>query len=100
MLDLAISIDTDSKGNDIIETNHGEKLKAPDWPQDCEFQMIAYHPLDKTCEVISADVLSDDIGHAIRALQAARAFKDDQPEWYRRLARCAAGATSLRSEQQ
>lgn len=96
MLNLAIVTDTDADGTDIVETNHGDNFKAPDWPRDCEFQMVAYRPSDKTCEVVSADVLADDIGRAIRALQATRKFRGDQPDWYRRLARYAVGAPSMR----
>ena len=40
MLDLAIFIDTDAKNTPIVETNNGVEMKAPDWPQDCDFQLI------------------------------------------------------------
>ena len=42
MLDLAISVNTDSRRTTIIETNRGVKLKAPAWPQDCDFQLVAF----------------------------------------------------------
>ena len=54
MLDLAISIDTDSKGTPVVETNHGVRLKAPEWPHDCEFQLVAFNPSGRTCEVVVA----------------------------------------------
>jgi len=46
MLDLAIEMDTDSRNTSIIETNHGVQLKAPDWPHDCEFQLVAAYSGD------------------------------------------------------
>ena len=95
MLDIAISIRTDSFGCDIIETNHGNEFMAPDWPHDCEFQIVAYHPLDKTCRVVSANALADDIGKALLALRASAGFKGDQQEWYRRLADYSSGTPSM-----
>ncbi len=89
MLDLAISIDTDSKNITIIETNHGVELKAPDWPQDCDFQLIAFDASRDSCEVVSAEVLAEDIGKALVMLEQVMAFKFGKPDWYRRLERCA-----------
>ena len=84
MLDLAISIDTDSTNTTIIETNHGVELKAPDWPQDCDFQLVAFDPLGETCEVVSAECLAEDIGEALEAL-GSTSFNGGKPDWYRRL---------------
>jgi hypothetical protein len=95
MLNLAISIDTDADGIDIVETNRGDSLKAPDWPRDCEFQMVAYRPSERICDVVVAHVLAEDIGHAIRALREAGMLQSDAPDWYMRLAHYAAGARSL-----
>ena len=89
MLDLAISIDTDTKNTTIIETNNGAKLKAPDWPQDCDFQLVAFDPLRETCEVVPAESLAGDIGKALRRLDTAAPFRGRKPVWYRRLERYA-----------
>jgi hypothetical protein len=95
MLDLAISIDTNFSGTDIIETNHGGVFEAPEWPRDCEFQLVAYRPSDKSCEVISATALAEDIGHAINALQMSDTFDGAQSEWYWRLKQYAAGTAPM-----
>jgi hypothetical protein len=92
MLDLAITIDSDSRGIDIVETNHGERFKAPFWPRDCEFQIVAFKPGAKTCEVVESGALAEDIGEAIRALKKAGAGKGRRPEWFERLSRYADGA--------
>jgi hypothetical protein len=85
MLDLAISIDIDSKNTTIIETNNGVTLKSPDWPQDCEFQLVAFNPARSTCEVVWADGLVEDIGEALAALEGVPSLKGRKPDWYRRL---------------
>jgi hypothetical protein len=85
MLDLAISIDTDSKNTTIIETNSGVILKAPEWPQDCEFQLVAFKPSGQTCEIVWADGLAEDIGEALVALQREPSLKGRKPDWFRRL---------------
>jgi hypothetical protein len=89
MLDLAISIGTDSKNTTVIETNHGVVLKAPDWPHDCDFQLVAFNPSGSTCEVVWADCLAEHIGEALAALNKASHFKGRKPDWYRRLVRYA-----------
>jgi hypothetical protein len=94
MLDLAIRIDTDARNTPIIETNHGLELKAPGWPQDCDFQLVAFDPSEETCEVVSADDLAGDIGEALMALDRAALFKGQKPDWYRWLERCAARGPS------
>lgn len=94
MLDLAISIGTDSKNTVVIETNHGVELKAPEWPHDCDFQMVAFDPEGETCEVVWTESLAEDIGRALVALDRAAALKGRKPDWYRRLERCATGAPS------
>lgn len=93
MLDLAISIDTDARGTTVIETNHGVQLKAPRWPQDCEFQLVAFNPSGKTCNVIRTEHLAEDIGRALTALASSAALKGRKPDWFRRLERCAEAAT-------
>jgi hypothetical protein len=94
MLDLAISIDTDARGTTVIETNHGVALKAPKWPQDCDFQLVAFSPSSRTCEVIWTEQLADDIGKALRALDDASVLEARKPDWYRRLIRYARGAAT------
>jgi hypothetical protein len=89
MLDLAIEIDTDEKNIPIIETNHGVELRAPEWPHDCEFQLVAFDSRGK-CEIVYADCLAEDIEKALRALDRAAVFKGRRPDWCRRLERYAA----------
>lgn len=89
MLDLAISVETDRNGTTIIETNHGVRLKAPDWSQDCEFQLVVFSPLARTCHVISTEQLADDIRKALAALGDAGVLKPRKANWYRRLRRYA-----------
>lgn len=93
MLDLAIPIDTDTKGTNVIETNHGVQLKAAKWPQDCEFQLVAFNPAGKTCKVISTEQLVNDIRDALKSFQAAGTVKTRKPDWYHRLALYAEGAS-------
>jgi hypothetical protein len=94
VLDLAISINTDSRNTTVIETNHGVKLRAPGWPQDCDFQLVAFDPPGEMCEVILTEGLAQDIRRALMTLDKARALRGRKPEWYRRLERCAKGAPS------
>lgn len=96
MLDLAISIDEDSKGTPVIETNHGVQLKAPNWPQDCEFQLVAFTPSGKSCYVVTAKSLAQDISEALVALKTAGSLNGRKPDWYFRLSRYAKGANSRR----
>ena len=92
MLDLAISVDTDRNGTTIIETNHGVRLKAPKWSQDCEFQLVAFSPSARTCQAISAEQLADDIRKALAALENVGVLKPRKADWHRRLRRYAEGA--------
>ncbi|MFZ2642869.1 MAG: hypothetical protein WA117_17880 [Verrucomicrobiia bacterium] len=92
MLDLAISTDTDRNGIAVIETNRGERLKAPRWPQDCDFQLVAFNPAAKSCDVVWTEALANDIGKALKALAHAGVLKGRKPDWYHRLMRCANGA--------
>jgi len=89
MLDLAISVNTNSRGTTVIETNRGVKLKAPGWPQDCDFQLVAFEPSAKNCEVIWSETLAEDIGRALMTLDSSVALKGRKPNWYLRLKRCA-----------
>jgi hypothetical protein len=89
MLDLAISIDADSRNRTIIETNHGVQLKAPEWPQDVDFQLVAFDVSGNTCEVVSAEGLTDDIREAITMIEKVAPFRGPKPDWYCRLQRYA-----------
>jgi hypothetical protein len=97
MIDLAISIDTDAKGTTIIETNRGAQFRSPRWPQDCDFQLVAFRPSGNTCEVIWTKQLAEDISNALRMLDSMKAVKGSKPDWYRRLSHCANGAAKSRS---
>jgi hypothetical protein len=94
MLDLAISINADSQKGTIVETNCGVRLTALNWPQDCDFQVVAFEPNDENCEVVWAETLADDIRCALTALDKAAAIKGRKPAWYRRLERCSKGSSS------
>jgi hypothetical protein len=91
MIDLAISIDDDASGATIVETNHGNQLACPDWPQDSDFRLVAYSPRAKRCEVIPPSELAHDIALALQALEDVPSATRTKPQWYRRLRKCAAG---------
>jgi hypothetical protein len=93
MLDLAIAIDTDTRGITMIETNRGPNLKSSRWPQDCDFQLVAFSPLGKTCDVVWTELLAEDISRALKTLTKSGVMNGLKPDWYRRLARCAQGAS-------
>ena len=91
MLDLAISEDIDRKGRTVILTNHGEKMRANRWPQDSEFQLVAFPPSARSCKVLWAEELAADIAKALKVLDQTSTIAGPKPDWYRRLARCASG---------
>lgn len=74
MLDLAIRIVTDSRNTAIIETHRGATLKAPGWPQDCGFQLVASNLRSDVCDIVSTESLAEDLGNALLALDKAAAF--------------------------
>jgi hypothetical protein len=92
MLDLATSTETDSKVT-VIETNHGVLLEAPGWPTDTDFELVAFSPLERTCEVIRASDLAADIAMALSTLDKTAVWEGQKPDWYRRLASYAEGAS-------
>jgi hypothetical protein len=94
MIDLAISIDDGPRGVTIVETNHGDQLAAPEWPQDSDFRLVAFKPRAKACDVIEPRQLARDIGLALEALGPVLLVSGKKPEWYDRLRKCAAGAQS------
>ena len=97
MLDLAIAVDTDKNKTTVVETNRGFRLKAPTWPHDCDFQMVAFNPSGHNCHVVWADGLAEDIALALTALGRTSALKGRKPDWYRRLEQYAGGASALRN---
>jgi hypothetical protein len=94
MIDLAISIDADQSGATVIETNHGRRFKAPRWPQDCEFQLVAFDPSALSCNVVQTESLAVDIAIALTALRQAGVVEGRKPDWFRRLERCSQGVIS------
>jgi hypothetical protein len=68
------------------------ELKAPEWPQDSDFQLVAFNPSGETCEVVWAEDVAEDIGKALTTLDKAAPFKGRKPDWYRRLERYARGS--------
>ena len=91
MLDLAISEDTGQKGRTVILTNHGEKMRAKTWPQDSDFQLVAFPPSARACRVLWPEELAADIAVALKTIDEAATLATPKPAWYRRLARCASG---------
>jgi hypothetical protein len=95
MIDLAISIDDDARGVTIVETNHGERLAAPKWPQDSDSRLVVFGPSAQDCDVIAPRELARDIALALEAVKPTLGRAMKKPQWYRRLERCAAGANNL-----
>lgn len=85
MLALAIPIDIDRRGNTIIETNAGRQLKAPGWPQDCEFQLVAFRPSSRTCQVVWTEQLAEDIAEVLELMDRLHIYRKAKPGWYQRL---------------
>jgi hypothetical protein len=85
MLALAISMDVDTRGNTIIETNAGRELTARRWPQDSESQLVAFRPSGKTCQVVWTEQLAGDIARALELLDSVDICRGAKPDWYRRL---------------
>ena|SRR5712664_4233201 len=94
MLDLAISEDVNSKGETIVLTNCGRTMRAPRWPQDCDFQLVGFAAAAAACDIVWTEQLAQDIGMALEALRTAGAPTGRKPAWYRRLARYASGASA------
>ena len=92
MIDLAISIGSDSHGTTVIETNCGRRLKAPRWPLDCDMQLVAFSRSGLTCNIVWTELLASDIARALAELRDAGVVSEQKPEWFRRLSRCSAGA--------
>jgi hypothetical protein len=93
MLSLGIPIDFDNAGNTIVDLNIGGELKAKDFPQDSEFQLLAFSPNAKTATVVWIQQLAEDIGEAIGMLEKHGFANRRKPDWYKRLSLCSSGAT-------
>lgn len=93
MLSLGIPVDFDDSGNTTVDLNIGGELKAKDFPQDSEFQLLAFNPNARTGTVIWIKQLAEDIGEAMAMLNELGVPKGRKPEWYRRLTLCSSGAT-------
>jgi hypothetical protein len=93
MIDLAISIDENRRGDTIVETNHGDRMAAPDWPQDSDSRLVAFSPSARSCEVVWPQEMASDIALALQALEPVISRQRKKPEWYRRLKKYAAGAS-------
>jgi len=92
MIDLAIYIDDNTSGTSIVETNQGDQMASPNWPQDSDFRLVVFTPGAKKCEVIWPEVLAADIALALQALERVSDTGRKKPDWHRRLIKCAAGA--------
>jgi hypothetical protein len=94
MIDLAISVDDTPRGVTVVETNHGDRMTAPQWTQDSDFRLVAFRPKAKSCEVLWPEELASDIALALDVLEPLIAAAGKKPGWYHRLKTCAAGAQS------
>lgn len=91
MLMLAIPIDTDRTGNTVVETNNGSVLRVSDWPQDCEFQLVAFNPRGRKGTLVPTDQLVEDIQRALTEMDSTGGTPQDRPDWYLRLVEYASG---------
>jgi hypothetical protein len=89
VLNLAIAVDVDQNDNSIVETNSGDTLVAPDWPQDCESQVISYRKGSQTCRVVRLETLSSDIGQALALIERFNSVAGKKPDWFVRLQKLA-----------
>ncbi len=85
MLDLAIAVDHDRQMATIVETNHGRSLKAPGWPQDSDFHLVAFDPSQNSCEVVTASELAADISKLVQLVASQRILRGNKPAWLKRL---------------
>lgn len=91
MLNLAIAIGTDRKGATVVETNDGRVLRVKDWPQDCEFQLVAFSPNGRKGKLVCTDQLAEDIHRALSVIATRGVTLREKPDWYRRLVQYAGG---------
>lgn len=89
-MNLAIAVDTDRNENPIVETNSGDALVAPDWPQDCEFQVVSYRNGSRTCRVVHLKTVCEDLGQALTLIGRAGLIAEKDADWFVRLPEWAA----------
>ena len=94
MLSLGIPIDFDDAGNTIVDLNIGEEVKAKDFPQDSEFQLLAFRPQSKQATVVWTCELMNDIAKALEAIDQSGLSRVKKADWYRRLALYSSGVKS------
>ena len=85
MLNLAIALDINRDNDSIVETNSGVTLVAPDWPQDCESQVVSYRNGSETCRVVCLETLSKDIVQALASIERAGLVAGKKTDWFVRL---------------
>jgi hypothetical protein len=85
MLDLAIAVDHDRRMITTVETNHGRSLRAPGWPQDSDFHLVAFDPTQNSCDVVAASELAADISKLIRLATSRGTLRGKKPTWLKRL---------------
>ena len=85
MINLAIAVDFDRHNRSIIETNSGEILVSPDWPQDCESQVVSYRKGGREGHVVNLELLAEDIRQALAVIGEAHSFGRKRPDWFTRL---------------
>ena len=85
MLNLAIAVDFDRDDNSVIETNSGDMLVAPNWPQDCESQVVSYRKGRRTCRIVHLETLSKDIGQALTLIERGGLVDGKKTDWFVRL---------------
>lgn len=91
MLDLAIAIDHDRGMNTIVETNGGRSLGAPGWPQDSDFHLVAFDPLQNSCEVVPASQLAADISKLVHLAASRGILHGKKLDWLKRLEKYSLG---------
>lgn len=91
MLDLAIAIDHDRRMTTIVETNHGRSLRAPGWPQDSDFHLVVFDPIQNFCDVVAASELAADISKLVRLAASRGILGGKKPAWLKRLEQCSLG---------
>ena len=94
MIDLAIYSHSDARGTYVVETNRGDHMACPLWPQDSDFGLVCFRPGAKKCDVRWAEGLAKDIALAVQVLEKVPEIARAKPDWYRRLRKCAEGASA------
>jgi hypothetical protein len=91
MLDLAIAFDHDRRMTTIVETNRGVSLRASGWPQDSDFNLVAFDPNQNSCDVVAASELAADISKLVRLAASRGILRGKKPAWLKRLEQYSSG---------